>query len=169
MRQALTIALTLALGAGVSGCRADRHHDHEGAAADTEALAGAVKAEEQKMLDGFRARNADAVAALYASDATVMLPFEAPMSGSDAIKAGIAETLADPAFKLDFSNQKTDVAGSGDLAYTRGAFTVTYTNSQTKKPETLKGGYVTVFRKQADGSWKVVEDVSSPGAPDAAG
>ena len=44
------------------------------------------------------------------------------------------------------------------LAYRRGAFKITYTNPQTKQAENGAGTYLTVFRKQADGSWKVVED-----------
>ena len=64
----------------------------------------------------------------------------------------------DPNFKLSLSNKKTEVAGSGDLAYRRGSFTITFTNPQTKQAENSAGTYLTVFRKQADGSWKVVED-----------
>jgi len=42
---------------------------------------------------------------------------------------------ADPNFKMSLSNEKTEVAGSGDLAYRRGTFKITYTNPQTKQAE----------------------------------
>jgi ketosteroid isomerase-like protein len=32
------------------------------------------------------------------------------------------------------------------------------TNPKTKKPATDKGKYLTVYEKQADGSWKAVAD-----------
>jgi len=35
---------------------------------------------------------------------------------------------------------------------------ITFTNPQTKQAENAAGTYLTVFRKQADGSWKAVED-----------
>ena len=33
----------------------------------------------------------------------------------------------------------------------------------TKQPKTEVGSYLTVYRKAADGSWKAVEDFTSPG------
>ena len=71
---------------------------------------------------------------------------------------------------MSLSNEKTEVAGSGDLAYRRGTFKITYTNPQTKQAENGAGTYLTVFRKQADGSWKVVADFEcSAASPDELG
>jgi ketosteroid isomerase-like protein len=42
---------------------------------------------------------------------------------------------------------------------------MTSTNPKTKKPATDKGKYVTVFKKQADGSWKVVADIFNSDGP----
>jgi hypothetical protein len=36
---------------------------------------------------------------------------------------------------------------------------MTVTNPKTKKSSVDKGNYVTVYQKQADGSWKAVEDI----------
>ena len=38
---------------------------------------------------------------------------------------------------------------------------------KTKQPKTDTGSYLTVWKKQADGSWKAVEDFVMPGAPPA--
>ena len=38
---------------------------------------------------------------------------------------------------------------------------MTVTNPKTKKPVDDKGTYVTVFKKQADGNWKAIEDMST--------
>jgi ketosteroid isomerase-like protein len=48
--------------------------------------------------------------------------------------------------------------GSGDLAYSRGHFTEKYTDPKTGKVMTDSGSYLTVYKKQEDGSWKAVED-----------
>ena len=39
---------------------------------------------------------------------------------------------------------------------------MTYTDSKTKKVVNGQGTYVTVFKKQADGSWKAVADIATP-------
>jgi hypothetical protein len=39
---------------------------------------------------------------------------------------------------------------------------MTTTNAKTKKPKTEKGKYPTIYRKQADESWKVVADAAVP-------
>ena len=42
---------------------------------------------------------------------------------------------------------------------------MTYTDPASKQPKTESGTYFTVYRKQADGGWKAVEDVTVPGPP----
>jgi uncharacterized protein (TIGR02246 family) len=125
--------------------------------------AEAVKSVEADMLAAFHAKDAAKLSGYYASDAVLAVPGRT-VHGTDAISKANAEDLNDPAFKLDFANERTDVANSGDLAYTSGSFQVTFTNSQTKKVESQSGTYLTVFRKQADGSWKAVADIATPEA-----
>ena len=115
-------------------------------------------------LGDWKAKKADGVASHYASDATTYLSEQAPMVGHDQIQAGAAGMLKDANFSLDYTNKQTVVAASGDLAYTKGTYHVTYTDPQTKKPKSEDGNYVTVFRKDADGSWKIIEDAAVPGA-----
>ena len=42
---------------------------------------------------------------------------------------------------------------------------MTMTDPKTKQPVTDHGKYVTIFRKQADGKWKAVEDMISSDMP----
>ena len=58
-----------------------------------------------------------------------------------------------------------EVAKSGDLGYAQGGYTMTMTDPKTKKVLTVNGKYVEVFRKQADGGWKAVEDIINEDAP----
>jgi uncharacterized protein (TIGR02246 family) len=129
---------------------------------DTSAAVASVKAVEAGMLAAFKARDPAKAASFYTADAEIMVPFEAVVRGSDTAKS-TAEDFKDPAFAIDFTNTRTEVAAGGDMAFTHGTFHVTYTNPATKKPDTMDGSYVTVFRKQADGSWKAVQDISTPG------
>jgi len=73
--------------------------------------------------------------------------------------------LADPNFAVTFGATKVDVAKSGDLPYTQGPYSMTTSNPKTKAPVTQKGKYLTVYRKQADGTWKAVEDTFMADAP----
>jgi len=123
----------------------------------------AVKSVEADMLAAFHAKDAAKLSGYYAPDAVLAVPGRT-VQGTEAINKANAEDLNDPAFKLDFTNERTDVAKSGDLAYTSGSFQVIFTNTQTKKVESQTGTYVTVFRKQADGSWKAVADIATPKA-----
>jgi uncharacterized protein (TIGR02246 family) len=104
-------------------------------------------------------KDAAAFAAYYITDAVMMTPGMPAMKGQDAVRAGMKDLLADPNFKIDFASDRVEVADSGEMAATRGSFTMTVTNPATKKAMDDKGSYVTVFRKQKDGAWKAVLDI----------
>ena len=146
----------LSLGACGSEARLD-------AAADVSKAKRAVESLENAMLADFRARDASKLTSHYAGDAVVATPGRPAAKGIDAIRRINSQDLSDPNFKLDFRNERTDVADSGDLAFTQGSFNVTYTDIKSGKPASGGGTYLTVFRKQPDGSWKAVADISTPG------
>lgn len=56
------------------------------------------------------------------------------------------------------------VAAAGDLGYTVGSYEATGTGEEGEQL-TQRGNYVTIWRKQTDGSWKVVFDTGNPGPP----
>jgi ketosteroid isomerase-like protein len=56
------------------------------------------------------------------------------------------------------------VSESGDMAYSTAEYTETYTDSATKKLVNIKGTNLSVWKKQADGSWKLAAD-SNPAGP----
>jgi len=69
-----------------------------------------------------------------------------------------AGTLAD-----DIRPRAAEALQETEYAYTRGRYTLTMTGPDSGKPETSTGHYLTVWQKQADGSWKAVEDFITPG------
>ena len=118
----------------------------------------AVNRTAQEVLAALQAKDSAKVSSYYAPDAVIATAGRPAARGGEAVSKAISDDIADPNFKLSLSNEKTEVAGSGDLAYRRGTFKITFTNPQTKQAENAAGTYLTVFRKQADGRWKVVED-----------
>ena len=118
----------------------------------------AVNRTAQEILAALQAKDEAKVASYYAPDAVLATPGRPAVTGVEAVSMAIRNDMADPNFKLSVSDEKIDVAASGDLAYRRVSLKVTYTNPQTKQVENATATALTIFRKQADGSWKVVED-----------
>src|ERR1035441_2833909 len=94
-------------------------------------------------------------ASYFADDASFMMPNEPILHGASNAKAAVGPMMQDQNFAFSFQDDKVEV--SGDLAYTQGTYSMTMTD-QEGIPATDKGKYLTVWKKQADGSWKVIED-----------
>ena len=73
----------------------------------------------------------------------------------------LAETslfnIPDDSYTLTWEPMESDIAASGDLGYTWGVWTLA-TDSVEQK-----GTYVTIWKKQEDGSWKFVLDGGNEG------
>lgn len=139
----------------------------ESTAVNKVAIEKSVTDVEKNMLKALSAKDAAADMANYTADAVLMTPGEPAMKGQDAMLSGLKELLADPNFKIDFASDRVEIADSGDMAATRGSYTLTVTDRSTKKPIDDKGSYVTVFRKQKDGAWKAVLDINTSEVPPA--
>ena len=118
----------------------------------------AVDRTAQEMLTAFESKDAAKVNSYYAPDAIIATAGRPAAKDGRAVSKAIRDDTEDPNFKMSLSNEKTEVAGSGDLAYRRGTFKITFTNPQTTQAANGAGTYLTVFRREADGSWKVVAD-----------
>ena len=125
----------------------------------------AVKDVEAAWLKDMAAKDADKFASYFAEDGSGLYPGAPVVNGKAAIKEMIAKFLADP--NASWTAQDTRVVASkgGDMVYAQGTYSMTMTNPKTKKPMTDKGKYLTVFTKQADGSWKVAADTFNSDSP----
>jgi uncharacterized protein (TIGR02246 family) len=130
-----------------------------------EADAKAIRDGEAAWNQDWAAKDLDKIAGHYADDANLEIPDTGILTGKDAIRAGLTEFLKDPSLSLTFSTAQVEVAKGGDLAYSRGTYTMIETDPKTKKPVTEKGKYVTVYRKGADGTWKAIQDINNADAP----
>jgi uncharacterized protein (TIGR02246 family) len=135
---------------------------------DTAAIERQLRNNESKWEQAYAAHDAEALASNYAEDATMANPGSPLASGKDAIRQATQGFAADPNLKVEFEADRVEVAASGDLAYTRGHYTATMTDPKTNKPVPGGGSYLTVYKKQVDGSWKAVEDFITPGPAPAA-
>lgn len=162
----------VALATGVAACE-DRGREpgeqaEPAAQTDVAGVKQAVAAVEAGWNEAFRARNIDAIVAPYASDAVFVLPGMPPQVGTAAIRNVYVEAFKDPNFGLTLTSEKVEVAGSGDLAMSQGSFVMKGSDPITKQPTTtMSGPFLTVFRKQADGSWKAIQDWVASNPPSA--
>ena len=145
---------------GLSACKAT---EQKAAKVDLAAEEQAIRAKESTWMEAYNKHDAKGLTGQYEEDAALAANGTALMT--DAVGRGIfLEGMAtDPALKVDFASDRVIVAASGELASSRGHYTMTYTDPVTKQPKTEKGSYLTVYRKAADGSWKAVEDFTTPG------
>lgn len=67
-------------------------------------------------------------------------------------------------FQLTWKPEKAIVADSGDLGYTYGYYQSRAHSTQGDVVH--EGKYATIWRKQKDGSWKVVLDIGNEGSND---
>lgn len=108
-------------------------------------------------------KDPDKFVSYFADGASIYPPGMPLITGKDAIRKGYGEMAAAPGFALSWTPTKADVAASGDLGNTSGTYEMTMGGA------TEKGKYVTTWKKQADGTWKVADDIfnadSSPAAP----
>jgi uncharacterized protein (TIGR02246 family) len=151
---------------GLAGCHrlGYREHHHADVAAAKQALA----AIEANWNQAFHAKNLDALVAPYGSDAVFVLPGLAPQVGTTAIRKTYADALKDPNFDVTLASDDVEVARSGDLGFTHGHFTMKGSDPKTKlATTTATGSYLTIFKKQPDGSWKAIQDWAAANPPPA--
>jgi uncharacterized protein (TIGR02246 family) len=110
-------------------------------------------------------KDATAIASHYADDGNVIVPNFPMMTGKDAIAKSLKEILADPNWTLSLTPVQVEVSKDGDLGYVRGTYVNGSTDPASKKAVVEKGRFLTVFRKQADGAWKAIQDINNAEAP----
>lgn len=131
-------------------------------AVDSAKVGDEVKANMTEMVAAFAARDADKAVSWDAPDFVGMFHGAPNVSGKEGDLALTKEQVADPAMKFSVSDEKIDVAASGDLAVWRATYSYTYTDPATKQPKTEVGNWVVGWKRQSDGTmkeaWGVVSD-----------
>lgn len=98
----------------------------------------------------------------YLADDAMQFPEgRSPVSGRDSIYYMMKRSSIE--YQLIWEPQKAEVSASGEMGWTwgRSVFAYTDTNGLIKKEY---GKYLTVWEKQADGTWKAVADIGNEDA-----
>jgi len=150
------VAVLVATGCGHFTLSTSNSHDTE-----VQALRDADAAWAQ----AWASKDVDKAVAGYADNATVLDPNLAAITGRENFRANLKPFFADKNFAIHWDAAKVDVAQSGELGYTQGTLTYTITDPSTGQPFTDRAKYLTVWKKLADGSWRVVEDTYNSDLP----
>jgi uncharacterized protein (TIGR02246 family) len=161
--------LIYALGVGTAACSGNTARNADTAAAsvpighDTAVVQRIIDSSYTRLSAAFVAGNADSAAAMYADDAIVLPPNTRAVRGRNAVDKMTAAMLR--ATKITAITFKTtDLVLSGDYAIETGTFDLT---SQPTKGSPVRdvGKYITVWKRQADGSWKIFRDIGNSDQP----
>jgi len=99
--------------------------------------------------------------ASIADDGVIPRANSFPEQGKDKLRARF-EGRSDTSFVLTWEPLYEKIAESGEIGYTYGI----HTNLDKASGAVSKGTYVTVWLKQADGSWKYILDSGTQGLPE---
>ncbi len=148
--------------AGITACAdidAGADDDDDAIPPDPAVLVEADRAFAAAVAEG----GSEAWASWFDEDGSMIQPRVGEISGRSDIRAYMAG-LDDPATSLRWEPLRAGIAASGDLGWTTGSYVSERTGADG---ETVRGEgrYVTIWRRAADGSWKVVMDLGNPTGP----
>ena len=151
-RLVLTMGIVICLGFSV-GCQ-------QQPAGFSAADRTAIRQADENSVKLMNAKDWKGVLAVWAEDA-IEMPSNGPVvQGKAAIQSWMD---TNPPFS-NFQTQSLEIEGQSDLAIDRGTYSMTLTPAGAA-PIMDHGKYLTVWRKQADGTWKVVRDTFNSDLP----
>jgi ketosteroid isomerase-like protein len=110
---------------------------------------GAIQAARENMVRAALAADWDAFIRVYDEHTVLMPPNVAPVEGHVQLRAYVEGYPTVSAFQIT----AVEIDGRADLSYERGHFELTAGGT------TQSGSYLTLWRKQIDGSWKMYRDI----------
>lgn len=143
------LVVSMALFAGACGPPVD-------ATPDPSVLIDADRAFAAAVAEG----GSEAWASWFADDGAMIQPGVGEIRGRDEILARMAG-LDEPGVLLSWEPLRAEIAASGELGWTTGSYRSVRPGADGEVV-TGRGRYVTIWRRQADGFWKVAIDLGNP-------
>ncbi len=151
MRRTVALMATVALCAGLIGWAAGVKKGE----ADREALIKMEAAFAQASTE----RGVEGWLSFFAQDAAIFPPSADIVTGLPAIRAHYQKTGFSPA-GLSWKPVFSDASACGDLGYTFGNWEASEKDAKGA-PVTYRGKFLTVWKRQPDGTWKVAADIGN--------
>jgi len=161
-RPAQTVAALLTLGLTLTGCRYDpSDFANEVGGADAAALTAAALVYQAAA----SAKDADAVVSMY-DETAIMIPPNAEIvdEGLEGVQNYQFGFIVTPGVELDFELIRVEVAAAGDIGWTFAIGQITINREGEPPGRDVVRDFHT-WKKQPDGSWKIVVDMWNSGMP----
>lgn len=113
------------------------------------------------------AGNVDAILNYWSDDAVVLTPGAPELRGKAALRSFLEQSMKAPGFHIEWEPVEASLSADGSMGYLIER-TRMRMNGPDGKPVEQSFRGVTIWRKQKDGSWKNVVDISNSPPPVAA-
>ena len=104
-----------------------------------------------------RTKQLEPILKFYAAGAAFLQPNGERLTGSAALRALFQNIMA--MFDSDLTIHSQNLETSGDLAYDSGDFRESLTVIATGAKISSKGSYIIIYKRQASGTWQIVQQV----------
>lgn len=111
--------------------------------------------------DAAVSRDIEKTLAYWSDDAILISAGQPTLKGKDDIRKMVEGSINDPNFSISWEPISAEISESGDMGYLMEKSQITMTDS-TGTANVMHFEGVTIWKKQADGSWKNVVDIMSP-------
>jgi ketosteroid isomerase-like protein len=112
----------------------------------------------------FEGKDIDRIVSFWSDDAQVLQPGLPPINGKTAIRDFVTASLKIPGFKIHWVSQRPVLSPDGKMAYMLGAVETTAPGSNGTLQSTHGRG-VTIWRRDSDGVWRCVIDITNDAPP----
>ncbi|MFZ0830847.1 MAG: DUF4440 domain-containing protein [Thermoplasmata archaeon] len=124
----------------------------------------AILAADANWLNAYAAKDLDKSLACCDEQGSMLAPHSPIATGKEALSKLIASAFAIPDFRPAWRPVQAGVARSGELGYTSGFYDLSFKDA-SGNTVIDKGKYLTVWKKQSDGAWKVFLDMFNSDLP----
>ena len=130
---------------------------------DAAAVRQAIEQSNAKFADAVKQGDSTGMVANYAEDAVMMMGGIPALRGRSEIAKAVTDMFKSmKGGDVKLTTSQVDIGG--DYAIETGTYEMSVT-PPGKQQMTEKGKYVTVWKRQADGSWKIYRDIANTDAP----
>ena len=120
--------------------------------------AAIVKADSTWSALSAEAKDVDKIVSYWTDDAVVVPPGQPIVKGKDALRKFVEESFKIPGFSISWRSSDLKFSPDGKLAYLYGE-NMTTMNDSTGNKISIPGRGYSIWRKEADGSWKCAVDI----------